>query len=80
LQNPLTTLGLSPLFPQEETISHTQWQDADRKNKTRMKELSAAIPDVMKRFSALGKAAISDGTLNARTKELRAGAGRGFAL
>ena len=51
-------------------MSHTQWQDADRKNKTRMKELASAIPDVMKSFSTLGKAAITDGVLNAKTKEL----------
>ncbi|MDR3214069.1 MAG: carboxymuconolactone decarboxylase family protein [Azoarcus sp.] len=51
-------------------MSSTQYQDAGKKNMSRMKELAAAIPGVMKSFQELGKAAIADGALDGKTKEL----------
>lgn len=51
-------------------MSNTQYQDANRKNMRRAKDLAAAIPGVMKGFQELTGAAIADGALDGKTKEL----------
>lgn len=51
-------------------MSDTQYQDTFRKTVGRMKDLADEIPDVMKGFQDVGAAAIADGVLDAKTKEL----------
>ncbi|MDR2688480.1 MAG: carboxymuconolactone decarboxylase family protein [Azoarcus sp.] len=51
-------------------MSTTQYQDETQKIMGRLKDLGQAIPDVMQNFMSLGKAAIADGALDAKTKEL----------
>ncbi|MDR1662187.1 MAG: carboxymuconolactone decarboxylase family protein [Azoarcus sp.] len=51
-------------------MSSTQYQDTYRKSMAAIKDLAGEIPGVMKSFQELGAAAIADGVLDAKTKEL----------
>ncbi|MDR1064510.1 MAG: carboxymuconolactone decarboxylase family protein [Azoarcus sp.] len=51
-------------------MNNTQYHDVFRKAAGRMKDLASEIPDVMKSFQEVGAAAIADGALDAKTKEL----------
>ncbi|MDR2093397.1 MAG: carboxymuconolactone decarboxylase family protein [Azoarcus sp.] len=51
-------------------MSSTQYQDTFRKTMGRMKDLAGEIPGVIKSFQETGAAAMADGALDAKTKEL----------
>ncbi|MDR0702766.1 MAG: carboxymuconolactone decarboxylase family protein [Azoarcus sp.] len=48
----------------------TQYQESARKIASRLKGLQECLPDVMKGFHGLHAAALTDGALSAKTKEL----------
>jgi AhpD family alkylhydroperoxidase len=51
-------------------VSMTHYQESIRKIGPRLKSLSEAIPDVMKHFHGLHAAALAEGALSEKTKEL----------
>jgi AhpD family alkylhydroperoxidase len=50
----------------------SSFRDLTQSVSTRLATLRAGAPDVMKSFGSLGRAAMTDGALNAKTKELMA--------
>lgn len=49
---------------------HKDWQEMIRQLSPPLRDLRVGIPDVMKGFSAIAKAAGGDGALDKKTKEL----------